>query len=267
MKTTKLTLGVVLLSFLLLSLSCKKRKPLDEEIKNPPPEEPQAAIFLPILLESKDLRLRLSYEGAHHLLTRIDRGNQDYIEISYRENLPLKASFYSQEKATGFLDFISNKEKIVNINSWLETGKVNSFMGNHTLSYDPDGRIAELHYYGVDRLLFKQSELVYTQDNNIHEFKTEELTGTVSRKVQYTYDERNGIFKNIPFIEVLFRELGIEFCYPGKHNVLQAKVEHHSAEDLSFHYQYNAQGYPTELTMTRNQLKEIYQISYKEIEP
>jgi len=267
MKIAKLTLGTLMLSLLLLSLSCKKQKPIQEEFKDPEPEEPVAHLFLPTKLESKDLQLVFNYREQDHFLSRIDLNDNSYIEISYRENLPLKASFYTQRKVTGFLDFMSNNGKIVNVNSWREQGKVNTFTGNHTLSYDPNDRIAELHYYGVDRLLFKQSECVYTLDNNLQEFNTEELESNLSRKVQYTYDERNGIFKHVPFMEILFREFGIDFLYSGNNNVLQAKVDDGATGDLSFQYQYDAQGYPIEMTITGNQLKEHYLISYKEIQP
>lgn len=257
--------SALLLMFLLSNVHCKKKK-----LNQPLPEEPKVEtrsqkVYVPVKFESKTLTIMLGYQDQTALLTSVENSNKKKAALSYKNEMPFKIRYYDQEKATGFLDFQANNKKVINVNSWKEELKVNISTGNYTYSYDSQNRIAEVHYYGPDHVLSEQSTFSYDPENNLSKINTQEFSQNTGRGFTYHYDTKNGIFKDVAFFWVLFKELGYDFFYPTKNNPVSAEGTGLKSEHITYNYRYNEQNYPSELTITRNNIAEVYKITYQEL--
>lgn len=256
--------SALLLMFLLSNVQCKKKK-----LNQPLPEEPKVEthnrkVFLPVKFESKNLTVILGYQDQTALLTSLENSGKKKVEISYKNEMPFKIRYYDQEKPIGFLDFQANNRKIINVNSWKEELKVNISTGNYTYSYDSQNRIAEVHYYGPDHVLSEQNTFSYDAEGNLSDINTE-FNQNSGMGFSYHYDVKHGIFKDVAFFWILFRELGYDFFYPTKNNPVSAEAKGLKSEHITYSYRYNEQNYPSEVTITRNNINEVYKISYREL--
>lgn len=249
------------------NIHCKKKK-LHQEDGPSKPEHPSDKVFLPVKFQSKSLTLTLSYLEKTTFLKSIENSVGTRAEITYKDKRILKVTFSERGKVTAFIDFIGNSNKINSIQSWLVDLKVNISTGNYTLSYDEQNRISEAHYYGVDRLLFKQMSFKYLQDGNISEINTEQLNETSNSGYRYGYDTRTGICKHISFFSYLYRELGYDFLYPTPNNPVSATGSGSEKDKQRlYNYTYNDQGYPSEISITKKNIKETFSITYQELLP
>ncbi len=259
-------LPMMIMICFLLGTSCKKKKFNNEFTEEPKVAEPSKKAYLPTKFESKSLRITLKYQDQTALLTNIESSTGKRAEITYKNGMLLKVAFYLNDKPTGFLDFQNSNNKAINVNSWEEQGKLNILIDNHTLSYDSRDRLAEVHFYGIDHVLFQQIIFTYNTADNISSIITERMANNTSAGFSYKYDTNNGIFKDVRYFQILFREFGYDFFHPNPNNPVSVEEATSKSEYAAYSYLYNEKGYPSEMTITKNALKESYNISYKEIQ-
>ncbi len=73
------------------------------------------------------------------------------------------------------------------------------------------------------------------------------MTSDNQKLFEYTYDAKNGIFKNVLYASLLFLEVPYEFFCPTSNNWLSQKNIPMPKEHIDFTYTYNADEYPSQM--------------------
>ncbi|MNY49622.1 hypothetical protein D3C86_1850620 [compost metagenome] len=90
---------------------------------------------------------------------------------------------------------------------------------------------------------------------------------STNKECTWIYDDRTGIFSNLPYATFLFLEQENQDICMGRNNPLSSATLQSPSENQTFNYTYNNSGYPSEIIQKKGGISESIKITYKAIKP
>lgn len=234
----------------MLNSACKKNKSFKELPPDPVKEQPVQKIWLPVKLESDKLVIQLKYQNSSDYLLEIENSDGYKSEISYKNDLPLKLRRFRYDKAISFSEYNFSDNLKIKISSFDEDGNLYTPAGHRLLTKNSAQQIEMISHFGADKKLFKEQKLSYSSFNL-----------SAVDNFNYSYDDKNGIFKHLKHAQLLFLETGYDFFNHSANNPVNYSSDN---EKTSCTYKYNSDTYPSELILTKNNKSQVFKITYKE---
>jgi|GEM_PF-1884601 len=268
MKRLKYSIFLILSVFMTLT-SCKKSKQLKpDEVPVPPPTETHQ--YIPVKFESADFTLNLKYKENTALLEEITDTDDNKTIITYTTAQHL----YKIEKyENGDLFYVvyyelGDKKVISKALMFDYKDLVHSYIprGFYTITYNEQRKANVFNYYNNNNSLIRTEALLYNGSFNLSEIKTIEHPGTTII-TNYTFDQQKGIGSNITNSELLASELEYWFFLCTNNNFLTTVNQESPKENISFKYEYNEHGYPSNAQFTSNNNTQNIKITYKRLSP
>jgi hypothetical protein len=256
----KSTLRLVLAAHFLFFMACKKISSKKREETTPPAEQPVKR-FVPVKFESDQLQVSFKYEENTANLIEIAGSDGYTMIITYKNQQPYEIKKMKNNKPFQLIDYVKDKEGLPKTRSFDEDGSVFTPTGYYILDYDQNQQLGKVRFYKDNGELFRESTLSYSLGNVTSQIQSN-YPGE-PKSLHYTYDLKNGIFKHIKYPERLLLEIRYSFFSAGQNNLL-SRTEI-SRENLSYNYEYNVDGYPSQLMITDYNMKQSFKVTYMEL--
>lgn len=256
----------LLLFTALLLPACKKHKATTE---SPVPEEKQTdQLFVPVKLETTGLTIILKYKENTARLSSIEDTDGNKINIAYNNKLQLSMlEKYRNNELYYAAYYESNTEKLVQrVNQFEHDPIFNSFtpIGFYTFAYNDHRQLTELKYYNSSSTnnLIKICSRAYSSSQNLSAH-TSTIYPNQTNLLNYTFDNNKGIVSHISESQWFALEMDYPFLLSSINNILSYSNQKVPGENTSFSYEYNADGYPSKMTITSNKKKQDLKITYR----
>lgn len=265
MNTLKQCLRLSAIFMMLLILACKKNK--IQKTETPPQKEPEK-VCVPIKLETDGLILNLKYKENSNLLNAIEGSDGEKTLISYTpEQKPSKLEkfkngvlyrtvFYEKDNMQ------SIKRAVLFSYDHVLDGYIPQ--GDYTFQYNNNNLPAEIKYHNSAGNPVKLHGMTYHSSGNLTNVSILNYPDQTST-VKYTSDDRKGIAMHISKNWLFALESEHWFLSSAPNNILSCTRSGTGAEQLSFSYEYDAEGYPSKMSITRNKTVQQIKITYKEL--
>jgi hypothetical protein len=260
----------VLVLFALLSiLACKKNKPLKKEVSKD--EEPVVKILIPVKFESTGLTVNLKYKENTALLTEITGTDGNKTIISYTNDLHLsKLEKYKNEKLYYSVYYEKDSKQSVNKAVLFEYNDLShnyTPKGFYTLAYNDQHQLTEIKYYNTNATnnLIKADTRTYSSSGNLSASNILNYPD-LANAVGYSFDNKKGISSHVVQSPLLALESEHWFLVSSVNNILGYTSQKVIAENVGFSYEYNEDGYPSKMVITKNKLSQSLNITYKALQ-
>lgn len=135
--------------------------------------------------------------------------------------------------------------------------------GQNVIEFNQKNQLSKISDFGADKKLIWEKILQYDDHGNIVKIETNQTA--LKTTASLSYDSKNGIYKNIadmPVIFVLHQDMDM---LGNSNNMLDYSQLANTDDDRSIKYEYNTDNYPSKMMVTRKSWKETHLISYREI--
>ena len=275
MRRSTLYLAFTLFLTISCSLGCKKRSatstPENPESPSPvvpvvpKPPEPESKRMTPQSLTAENQKIDLAYDADQILLTEIRQSNGTRERIIYKDkHHPKQYQRYLKDELQYQVDYIMSTEGLITRaiqNTVSAGGKVMTPMGAYDISYNDDKQIERVDWYDHQNMLQKSKTYSYNDGKLLTSAAVVIPKGNTET---YDYDDKHGIFDQVPFLNVLALENEAFFLKNVQANLKHISNNSQPSEALSFELQYNTTGYPSAIKQTNSSGKSsTYKINYK----
>ncbi|WP_316823473.1 hypothetical protein [Pedobacter gandavensis] len=231
------------------------------------PKEPAPALkdnLIPTMMNSKDLQIEFKYEGESNQLLEIIQSDGNLTKFFYRPNgSPLRYEQYKGNKLQQEIDCMIDKEGQV-YKLLLFDGKSAS-TGYYAMFYNVNGQITTLKKYGANNLVLEEEQFSYDPFGNaITVVKTTKNTTSTMRN---TYDSKSGIYRHIPYIQLLGLTQEHSKAIYAQNNLLLSDYLPIGTPVSNYTYEYNSNNYPSSIQKTQGANTETMKLSYKTFKP
>jgi hypothetical protein len=255
-------------AFLLLFFAhgCKKQKPLTDSLPEEEKKEPLKEILIPIKIETGKLITELKYQEGKSLLSEINSPNGEVWKIVYtKTGYPQRLERHKNNKQLQYFSYALDAEfRISKIQRWDNDNGNLSLAHQYVVGYDKQSIISTKKYDPASTLLEEETR-AYAATGNPE--TTTNIKKNISESRSWTYDDKSGIFSNLPYANLFFLEETYADLSMGKGNPLSASSLKSPSEHKTFSYTYNSNAYPSEITIKKGNSKETMKITYKVIKP
>jgi hypothetical protein len=258
----KSTLRVVLAAHFLFFMACKKISSKKKEETGVPAEQP-VKTFVPLKFESDQLQITFKYQENTANLIEITGSDGYAMTITYKNQQPYEIKKMKNNKSFQLVDYVKDKQGLPKARAFDENGSVFTPTGYYILDYDQNQQLGKIRYYKDNGELFRESTLSYSLGNVTARIQSNYPGG--SKSTHYTYDLKNGIFKHIKYPERLLLETRYPFFSAGQNNILSSTGIETPQENITYNYEYNADGYPSQLMITDHNVKQSFKVTYMEL--
>lgn len=254
---------IILFLLALTGVSCSKKKNTKEPEPGPKTEVPEKKQWLPVKLESSQLVINLKYAGNNNQLTDISGSDGYAMSVTYKNNQPYELVKSKNQVPFQLVDYVKTKDNEPKARSFDQKGAVYIPTGSYVLTYDGQGQLVRVKNYQDNGDPLSETVMTYLS-GNVSSLTLISNAQTLKAE-NYTSDLKNGIFKHVSSAERLFLESRYFYLKPGPNNVTRISNPKSAADEVSFAYVYNAEDYPSQMTVTKNGLKQVFSISYAEL--
>ncbi|AOM76161.1 hypothetical protein [Pedobacter steynii] len=262
-----MNLKTILLGFLLLSSAsgCKKTTSLTSPPKTEEEQESPETQLLPVKIERGKALINLKYLDDKPVLTEITYPNGEVAKLIYTKTGYLsRLEHYKNNKIVQYFSYALDTEfRISKIQSWNLKDESFSLSHQYTLAYDKQHGINNLKKYDLASDLLEEKILDYSAQGNPVAITL--IKKSTSKESIWAYDDRAGIFSNLPYASLLFLEQENQDICMGKNNPLSSITRRSPSENQTFSYTYNNTGYPSEIIRKKGSISETIKITYKAI--
>jgi hypothetical protein len=219
------------------------------------------AHLLPITIESPGQSIAFKYVGNTSSLLSVDHGAGKKVIITYKDNQMNGLFTYEADKVY-YVDYYRDDQKRIHkVTQWSQTKDEDIPMGYYTIKYNEQQQITEINYYSARNVLLRTKTFAYDLSNDqmgvIIESDDKETT-------KYTFDLKNGIFKNVANAQLIALETGDKFLLSSNHNLIGISSSS-PKNDLTCSYEYNTDAYPTLINWQAVNVKMTFKVSYKQM--
>jgi hypothetical protein len=216
--------------------------------------------LLPIKIESPNQSVLFKYLGDTNSLLSVENSTGKKIIITYKDNHMNTLYTYEGNK-TFYVDFVRDHNHRVNkVNQWSQTTDNDIPLGYYTITYNEQQQMTEINYFSPKNVPISTKTLAYDSTNNQMGIIIE--TKGTTETTKYTFDLKNGLFKNVANAQLIAMETGENFLLSADHNLLSMKSSN-PKNDLTCSYEYNVDAYPTLINWEAPNVKMTFKVSYK----
>lgn len=259
----------VLTLLALLCLAACKQDNMDiskvPEVKKPSVTKRQ----VPVKFESADITLNLKYKANTAILLEIDEGSGNKFLIDYTpENFPATLEKYQNGVLVYIVYYIlDTKKKVGKAVTFNHDDELQEYTptGSYTLSYKEPEFPEVVNYYNEMDKPGHTYIRTYNSSGILSEIGITSSQGLVN-KVGFHFDQQNGISSLIPYSQLFSLEADYWFLFCLGGNLLSRINEKSPLENLSLHYSYADDGYPSVVNLARNGSTQKIKITYKTLE-
>lgn len=253
---------------ILLSYSCSKNDGAEDSARGKDLEKPIPApiALVPATIKSQNLLITFKYEAETNRLIELVQSDGWLSKFFYRPNGSLmEQEHYKNNKLQQSAGHTLNKEGLLDkLVLFDHTGSSNGF---YAFVLDEEKRIIKINKHDIKGKLFEEQSISYNSLGNI--IKTLTTNNGKTTTMSNTYDDRHGIYRNIPYFQLLFlvqpqQQSGTIF---SNNNPLRIDYLPIGLPSTVYTYEYNSNGYPTSLEMTQGGVTETFKLTYKTIKP
>lgn len=258
----------LMFSVLVILASCKKTKNVKIN-ESPPPPPVETHTYVPVKFETPGYRLVLKYKDKSSLLSEIADANGNKTVITYtQEQHPFKLERYKNDKLFYIVYYeqpdkkLTSKAKIFDFNA--ATGGFTP-LSSYTLMRNEQQKISKLEYYNTRNKLTDTYTFLYSASGNLQEMNATPHPGHATITT-FTFDQGKGISSYIQHNELLAFESDEWFFFCSGNNILNIQHQKTPQDDINFKYDYNENGYPSNVIITSNGNAQTFQITYARLE-
>ena len=256
---------VLTLFTILCLMACKKNK-ISETERPPAPEKPlEIKKLVPVKFESAGSTLQLKYKDNTALLTEIGDGDGNKLVIGYTAgHQPAQLEKYKKGRLFYIAYYVLDDQKKV--------AKVLTFDYDHLGNYTPTGfytlayhdleRLHTISYYNHTDDLSNTCTRSYTQSGGLSEMELN-MTKDPGNRMTYTFDQKAGVSSFIPYSQLFTLEADHWFLFCAGNNVLSCQNQKLPLENVNFTYEYNEDGYPSKISVSKNKTIQSIKVTYK----
>ena len=263
--TTKSFCSYVLLplAFVLLS-NCKKRNKKDAlPLPEPPPIPEETKRYLPIKFESGNNIITIKYLNNTPLIAEIESTGGKKDVYSYNnDHKPVKYERYQNNEQVYLIDYLRNADGLViKVNRFIIAPMTYIPDGYNTLSYDTKNMLINFKTYNNANKLLNEEVNEYNSIEDLVK-KTTKVAGQSDATTNLTYDNKNGIFKEVLFTELLKKSTTNDILISASHNIVD-RID--NVGTTHFNYQYNTDDYPVQYILTNGNDVKTVKITYRQL--
>jgi hypothetical protein len=266
----RLIVPLLVLSISFFSNGCKKHKPKPETPPNPEvpgpgasdPEEEQKP-------EQKLVPLKITYKGVTYDFTYLENTEkiaEIKLSTGYKwlfthkpEKLVFWIELYRANNLYAEIDYkFNDKGQGTTANTFLYDNRVYTPSNRYQFEYNDSNQLSKINLNNVGNESINEKVLIYTS-NTIK--ITTSSSGKITEELQYTCDDKNGIFKNIPYVNLMSTYFDQIFFQCYSTNVLSISDADQNTTHIT--YEYNKDNYPAKATITAGKTTEQMIITYK----
>ncbi|MBC8984732.1 hypothetical protein H9X96_02965 [Pedobacter sp. N36a] len=259
---------------ILLSYSCSKNQGLpDPAKKKEKPKDPEKpvppgnSVLIPTTIKSQNLLMTFKYEAESNLLTELIQSDGWVTKFFYRKDgTPMEQEYHKDNKLQQKISYVHSKEGMVEkILLFDKSGTTST--GSYFLVQDEKKRTTQLKKLDPRGKLVEEENISYNPQGNIISVLVTNNGNTTA--MTSTYDNRPGIYRNIPYFQLLFLiqpQVQSRAIY-SNNNPLRLDYLPLSITSSSFTYEYNSNNYPSNLDIKKEKHTETLKITYKKIKP
>lgn len=268
MKNTLIALAFIPLLFMLPS--CKKNKrPKEKEDTEKPAESSGQKSYLPVRFESTSLNISLKYKEDTNLLTEISGSDGNRTSITYTSaQIPLKLESYKNATLLKLIDYFKDGQQRIKQCTLFEYDAINRSyipLGDIQINYNGKDQISNLKFLNNLNIPTREFTMSYNTAGNL---SAAQLTAQSAdnNTFNYTYDQQPGIYKHVPYASLFAIELEAYFLNGNHNNVLSYSDQKNTVENSTYTYEYNQEGYPVLMIISKNKTVQRFKISYIEFQ-
>jgi hypothetical protein len=254
--------------FLFAASSCKKKIADAQPNLNAEPEPVVKKVFIPVKIVYDRLTTQFDYLPNTSLLKEIRKSTGYRYVFLYNDQQQLSEyRIYQNDKFSYFAQVARNTEgKITKIVKFdVEPVYQQSYYprGQYTLEFDHKNQLSKILDFGADKKLIWEKTLEYDDAGNMTKISTDEAG--IKTRADLSYDSKNGIYKNISFMPVVFVLHQDADMLGNGNNILSYSQTLNTEDDRLVTYDYNTDNYPSKMMVTRKSWKETHLVTYIEI--
>lgn len=263
-------IALVFMTLISMLYACKKHKaPKEEEVEVEKPDENSLKKrYLPIRLESSTFNFSLKYKEGTNLLSEIIGSDGNRTLITYTAaQIPLKLESYQNTTLLKLIDYYKDgKQRIRQCTSFNYDANNRSYLhlGDINIDYDGKDQINNLKFINNLNKLTWEMAFIYNTEGNIDNTQLiDENSG--NNTFSYTYDKQLGIYQHVPYTALFSIALEGFFLNCSNNNVLTFSDQKKTVENALYSYEYNLDGYPISIKISKNKTTQTFKISYMEL--
>lgn len=263
-------IALVLITLILMLSACKKHKAPEEEVVEveKQDENPLKKRYLPIKLESSSFSFSLKYKEGTNLLSEIIGSDGNRALITYTSaQIPLKLESYHNTTLLKLIDYYKDgKQRIKQCTSFNYDANNRSYLhlGDINIDYDGKDQINNLKFINNLNKLTWEMTIAYNTEGNISSTQLKDENAG-NNTFSYTYDKQMGIYQQVPYTALFAIALDSFFLNCSNNNVLTFSDQKNTVENALYSYEYNLDGYPISIKMSKNKTTQTFKISYTEL--
>ncbi|EDM35443.1 hypothetical protein PBAL39_13275 [Pedobacter sp. BAL39] len=256
----QITAAVIVLSSIVY-YGCSKHSgsPQGQLAENEKPQQ-----LLPAKIEVAGTSTSLSYQGNSPRIEEIKRSDGYRQKISYSaEGIMLMLEKLRSDVLYEYLEYYPDQKGVIEgAQKFVLDTRTNSFIADNSyaFSYDDQHRLHTIATYNRLNTLINNEERGYSESGNLVEISQKPSSGPALKKT-YTFDEKQGCFKNVSYADLLAMETDLDLMTSRFNNRLSSVTINTSTSTVSYSYQYNNAGYPIAITEKGASTKS-FKISY-----
>jgi len=203
----------------------------------------------------------LKYSGNTALLTSIEESkNATKGTVSYNGNNELvKYNAYKNTDWQYSLDYHRDaQQRIHEVWKYIHNGKTTTLGGNNTFGYNDLNQITNIVSYTNNKTYINTKTLTYDAAANRNSITT---SGS-EEKSTFTFDQKNGVFKNVSYAQLISFQFEHKMLNSLINNVL-TMTGIPAKNNYSCTYEYQADDFPAKVTITEAGVSTVFTITYK----
>jgi len=262
MKVYLKILTAVLLMVCCMPMACKKDDPYAETIVvvAPPVTSQPENKLIPVQMGTGKSKMTFTYTEDHSL-SKIAYGDGTSTVLEFNAfGKPSQLLHYDGEELMYYTQLrLDNAGRISSAKTYSVADDTYQLIAMFNLTYTSDSQISTISYHNEHAIPITIEKRIYAENGNL--IREQNSTGTET--ANYTYDDKNGLFKNVNYVWLFAIEEQNKLFLSDLNNLSTCDYPLANAGNQHITYTYNQDSYPDVITSQISGIKQSYRVTYK----